>query len=150
MRHLLHRDWGAGFVASLLALGACTPTSEIPEVIVGGLDYTFELAATLEPGPIKIGFENRGQVPHELVLARLRPGVTLVDMIAGITEGGDPDEFSDGFYGILVADPGEVTLGRLYVELESGRSYALVCMFEDEEGDPPHVALGMVRSFSVE
>lgn len=150
MRHLVGRIRGAGFVALLVAFGACTPSTEIPEVIVGGLDYAFDLAATLEPGPIKIGFENRGEVPHELVLARLRPGVTLVDMIAGVTEGGDPDQFSDGFYGILIADPGEVTLGRLYVELESGRSYALVCMFEDEEGDPPHVALGMVRSFRVE
>lgn len=71
-------------------------------------------------------------------------------MISGMMEGGDPEEFSDGFGGILVADPGEVAMGRLYVELESGRSYALICMFKDQEGDPPHVALGMVRSFSVE
>ncbi len=133
-----------------LAVTSCARTPEIREVIVGGLDYSFDLNETLGPGPTTIGFENRGEVPHELVVARLRRGVTLTEMISGMMEGGSPEEFSDGLVGILVADPGELAMGRLYVELESGRSYALICMFEDQEGEPPHVALGMVRSFRVE
>ena len=152
MRRWFHPLYSMGAVglAAAWALAGCVQVHDVPEVIVGGLDYAFELDATFDAGPMKIGFENRGEVPHELVLARLRPGITLLDMISGMMEGGDPKEFSDGLGGILVADPGEVTMGRLYVELESGRSYALICMFRDQEGDPAHVALGMVRSFSVE
>ena len=144
------RVGAAAGLLSCLWLGACSVQTEIPEVIVGGLDYTFDLPVTLSPGPIKVGFENRGEVRHELILARLRPGVLLVDLIAGIEEGEDPDEFTDGIGGILIAEPGETALGRLYVELESGRSYVMVCTFVDEEGAPPHFALGMIRSFSVE
>ena len=149
MKRWFHRRWGFSYggLTVALALNGCAPA---PEVIVGGLDYAFDLGAIFEAGPIKIGFENRGQVPHELILARLRPGVTLVDMMSGMAEGVERQQFVDGLGGILVADPGEVTMGRLYVELESGRSYALICNFRDQQGDPPHTALGMVSSFSVE
>ena len=70
-----------GALASLtLVLGACAAqpavdeTPEVHQIVVGGLDYTFDMEASVPPGPAEIAFENRGEVDHELVLIRLQPG----------------------------------------------------------------------------
>ncbi len=71
-------------------------------------------------------------------------------MLTVMQNDGDREDVVDGFGGVLIADPGEVGWGRLAVELEPGRTYALVCNFTDAEGDPPHSALGMIASFTVD
>ena len=63
--------------------------------------------------------------------------------------GEDPMEYLDGFGGILIAQPGETTWGHLRVDLETGRTYALVCNFTDSDDAPPHTALGMMLPFTV-
>jgi hypothetical protein len=139
-------------------LAACAPAPEVAEVSEGpevphvrvvGLDYTFALADTLPAGPVRIDFENRGEVPHEMILVRLRPDVSFPEMMEGMQAGGDPAEFVDGMGGILIANPGETTWGHLRVDLETGRTYALVCNFTDSADAPPHAALGMVLPFTV-
>jgi hypothetical protein len=39
--------------------------------------------------------------------------------------------------------------GTFEIELESGRTYAVVCFLTDRAGGPPHVAKGMLSAFSV-
>lgn len=146
-QHLMAR----AVITVLILTGACAPSpevSEVPEVLVGGVDYAFQLPGPIPSGPVKIAFENRGQVPHELVLLRLKAGVTLDSMVGVMRSGGEREDVVDAFGGVLIADPGEIGWGRLFVELEPGRTYALVCNFTDEEGDPPHTALGMISSFT--
>jgi hypothetical protein len=133
-------------------LTSCAPVPEAAEpgrIRVVGLDYTFALLDSIPAGPVRIDFENRGKVPHEMILVRLRDGVDFSEMMEGMQSGGDPAEHVDGFGGILIADPGEATWGHLRVDLEMGRTYALVCNFTDSEDAPPHTALGMMRPFTV-
>ncbi len=144
--------WAGGSRATpvlIMLLIACQPSAEIPEIVIGGLDYSFDIPSEIPAGRVQISFENRGQVPHEAILVELNPGTTMTDMVQAVESGTDPDELVQQFGGILIADPGEKTWGRLYVELIAGRTYGLVCSFVDEEGDPPHIAMGMLRTFTV-
>jgi hypothetical protein len=139
-----------------LLLPACGPPGaessgppEVPEIVVGGLDYTFDLPAELPAGPVQFAFDNRGEVPHEMVLFELEPGTTVSDMADAMQSGEDPRAMVRRIGGILIADPGDRAWGRIHVDLEAGSTYGLICNFVDAEGDPPHLALGMLRTFTV-
>lgn len=138
-------------VAALLPalLSGCTEEETTNEVTVLGIDYAFDAPDTLPPGPTAVAFENRGQVPHEMILVRLKEGVTLEEVTQAVQGGSDPSEFTEGGPGILIAGPGETAASRLLVDLIPGRTYALVCNFQDEPDAPPHTALGMRTSFQV-
>lgn len=131
------------------ALAAQEPRVE-HDIVIPGFDYAFQAPPVLSAGWTAIRFENRGEVDHELVLVRLKPGKTLADAMEVMQADGDPRTVMDGFGGVLIADPGEVGWGRILVNLEAGRTYVLICNFQDEEDAPPHAALGMVTSFTVE
>lgn len=136
-------------LVALAALGtACTPPAR--QVAIIGQDYAFQAPATLPAGPATITFENHGAVAHELSIARLRPGITMDSALAGVRAGATPDSFIDGTVGILVARPGHPSLGALHVDLAAGRTYALVCQFQDAPDQPPHMAKGMIGSIRVE
>ena len=156
-RHSRHRDvtrlvGGVGtFLATLFI--ACAPqveTTAVPEVVIGGLDYTFDVSSGIPSGPVDIVFENRGQVRHEVVLVELKPGADLAAMAEVAQSGGDPFSLVQQFGGVLIAEAGEHSWGRLRVELTSGTTYGLICNFQDAEGEPPHTALGMMRTFRAE
>ncbi len=133
----------------VLLLPGCATEEPPNEVTVIGIDYAFDLPDTLPPGPTAIAFENRGDVAHEMILVRLKEGVTLEDVMQGIQAGANPDELTEGGPGILMAGPGETAASRLLVDLLPGHTYALVCNFQDEPDAPPHTALGMRSSFHV-
>ena len=133
-----------------LSAAACAPAPEIPEFMFDGLDYAFEGPDTLPAGPVLIGFENVGEVRHELVLVRLTEGVTLDSLLVSVQN--DPANYFqlvDALGGVLVAAPGQNSWGKLYVELEQGKTYVLVCNFVDGEDQPQHHELGMFDSFVV-
>ena len=48
-----------------------------------------------------------------------------------------------------MAVPGVRSAGRLLVNLERGKTYMLICNFQDMPDKPRHVALGMFTSFQV-
>ncbi len=143
-RAALTLAWGAGSVVSL----ACAPRPR--ETTVVGTDYAFQLQEVLPAGPTAFRFENQGKVPHEMVLVRLRDGVTIQNVIDGVERGASPEEFLEGGPSILIAAPGESSPGRILMDLAPGREYALVCNFRDAEDAAPHVALGMFKGFRVE
>jgi hypothetical protein len=118
-------------------------------VAIRGADYAFVLPDTITAGPNAISLENVGEVEHEMAIARLKPGVTLAQVLETMEAGGDPEELLEEFVGVLFADPGQSSPGQLLVDLVSGRTYALMCFFQDEPEAPPHTALGMVASFDV-
>ncbi len=122
---------------------------EVNELVVGGLDYAFDLPAEIQAGPTEIVFENRGEVLHEVILAELKPGTTMTDIVEVAESGGDPSSVVERQGGILFAEPGEMSWNRLLVDLESGKTYGLLCFVTDSDGDPPHLMLGMLRTFTV-
>lgn len=137
-------------MAASLAGVACTaPQAEVNDVIVRGTDYAFDVPDTLPPGQTAFTFANGGKVPHEMILVRLKEGVTLPQVLQAVQTGSDPGEFTEAGTAILIAPPGDTARTRLLVDLLPGRTYAMVCNFEDGEGQPPHVALGMVKSIEV-
>lgn len=138
-------------LALVLVAGACAPGQDPPnELTVVGNDYVFQGPDTLPAGPTVIGFENRGEVRHELVLVRLTEGTTLEDVMAAAeAEETDPRQYMEGGLGIIVVQPGQKAASRLHVDLVPGRTYALICNLTDGPESVPHTQLGMRDSFYV-
>lgn len=136
-------------VPAVLAMVACG-ASDVHDVTVVGTDYAFEVPSTMPAGPTAFAFENRGKVDHEVIFALLREGHDVEEVLKAIEEGLDPGEMVEGGASILIAGPAETSVGKVLLDLQPGRTYALICTFRDGEGAPPHTALGMFGSFEVE
>ena len=138
-------------LGSLLAgVSACGDgVQALHRVDVVGSDYAFTLPDTLPPGPTRFAFTNQGYVHHELMLAALKPGVTLEAALAASAAGRDAGEFLESGASVLYASPGQGSTAELLVDLKSGRSYVAVCLMRDAEGAPRHTELGMATSFVV-
>lgn len=134
---------------SSAGLAACNPDPAPPSVVVVGSDYAFALPDTIAPGPTSFSLENTGRVEHEVAMARLKPGVTLAQAWEAMQAGGDADALLAETVGVLFAQPGRGSAGRLVVDLVPGSTYALMCFLQDSPNDPPHSALGMMASFAV-
>ncbi len=134
------------FLAGLLG---CSTVPAPPEVLVLGHDYTFQLPDSLPAGRTAFAFENAGQVPHEMILVGLRDGATLQEVATRRREGRDWQELVESTAAILIAPPGERSAAQVLADLEAGRTYALVCNFQDSDSAPPHTELGMMKSLHV-
>lgn len=133
-----------------LAVAETARAQKSADVAITGVDYAFvAVAPQLAAGPTTFSFENTGKVRHELVLVRLRPGITPDSAMRARQAGAPPQTVSEIPNGILIAAPGEKASGRLIVDLAAGRTYLLVCNFRDAPDKPPHTALGMFASFQV-
>jgi hypothetical protein len=149
LRKIPTRIGGVILPALLLAGVACRATPAEREIRIAGVDYAFQLPDSVRAGPAIVRFHNAGAVPHELAMALLKPGVTVPRVLEVIKAGGSPDSLIDGVVGILIAQPGGDPAGRLLVDLQAGRTYAIFCNFQDGPDKPPHSALGMVQSLEV-
>ncbi|HEV8598935.1 MAG TPA: hypothetical protein VGQ69_06215 [Gemmatimonadales bacterium] len=133
----------------LIASGSCRAASTDRDYAVTGIDYAFQIPDTVRAGSAIVRFHNAGAVPHELAMALLKPGITVPRVLEVLKAGGSPDSLIDGVVGILIAQPGSDPMGRLAVNFQAGRTYALFCNFQDSPDKPPHSALGMVRSLDI-
>lgn len=136
--------------ATLLAVSSCAPGDRLREVTVVGTDYAFQVPESVPAGPTAFAFENRGRVDHELLISLLKPGATLQQALDAESAGRDAGEFLESASSVLYAEPGESSTARLLLDLIPGRTYAVVCLMRDAEQAPPHAAMGMVTSFTVE
>lgn len=134
-------------LAALLA--GCVTEDSLNEVTVVGIDYAFEAPDSLTPGPTAFAFENRGNVAHEMILIQLKEGMSLWEVLERVQRGANPDDFTEGGPGVLMASPGETAVSRLLVDLAPGRTYALVCNFRDSPDARSHTELGMVTAIWV-
>ena len=127
-------------------MSPCVSVAQLPPTIsVTGMDYAFQAPDSVRAGPVIFAFVNRGTVRHEMFLFRLRTGRTLADMLRAT----DPQErraLTDQTGGVLFADGGQPSSGRLLVELAPGRTYALLCFLQDSADSPRHHSLGMAKS----
>lgn len=142
----------AAFASAVAGAAGCTPApqaAEIAEIAVTGNDYAFQLPDSLPAGRTAFSFRNEGQVPHEMIFVALREGASLAEVVERERSGGDWRELVEPSAAILIAEPATEAGGRILVDLERGRSYALVCNFRDGPDAPPHTELGMLKSFDV-
>ena len=88
-----------------LACTGCAAAARPRQLRITGTEYRFDAPAVAPAGPTEVFFHNAGRVRHEVILVRMRPGVTLKRLIAsppGVTR----DTMVEGGAAILLADRG--------------------------------------------
>lgn len=109
-------------------------------------DFSFDIPDSLPSGRRTFSVPNAGQQPHELMIGRLLPGKTGADLLAYASQppsGPPPLEPVAGVSGIPAAGS-----ALFSADLEPGQYYA-VCFIPDPASRKPHVALGMIKEFTV-
>ncbi|HEX5761582.1 MAG TPA: hypothetical protein VFY04_00480 [Solirubrobacterales bacterium] len=110
-------------------------------------EYAFE-ADTLPAGKAEIVFDNQGEEPHHMLIARIEGDATAEDVETFFkTEKGKPPIAEEGGFDTAVIEGGESQL--VNTDLEPGR-YAFFCFISDREGGKPHALKGMVDEIEVE
>ncbi|HUQ20949.1 MAG TPA: hypothetical protein VM099_15125 [Gemmatimonadaceae bacterium] len=112
-------------------------------------DYAFVYPRTLAPGPHVFVFRNDGKVLHEFNIALLKRGVTLQQFLERRRTNAPTRDLVDEGLGVLLSQSRSESLGRLTVNLLSGREYRIICIFRDDPKAPPHFQLGMYGSIQV-
>ncbi len=115
-------------------------------------DHTFEFSppatGALRPGWTQVRVRNDGAEAHQVMFARLRPGVDMAkvaEAAAGDSSGAAAIEFVDMLGGVSYIGPGrEVTA---LVDLPEGMVLAM-CYVPDERG-VAHALMGMTATLSV-
>jgi len=122
------------------------PPPQLIDVIAN--DYAFSpLPVRIGAGPAVFSFSNHGTVQHEMSIGRLKPGATVEDLVKVSKEGGRLRDLIERSVGILIAGPGKSPDGRLMVDLMAGQTYIILCNLKDSPAAPPHMTLGMYKSF---
>lgn len=131
---------------SPLALAAaigCQP--QTPRVIdITAVNYAFQAPGTVLPGPARLRLINAGTVPHEVQVFVFKPGISgdsarvLLSTMDRV-----PDSLADSSGAVLIAAPHATAPEEVYVDLQPGRTYALVCQFRDNPKAERHDRLGM-------
>jgi uncharacterized cupredoxin-like copper-binding protein len=118
------------------------PDESAAQVAVSATEYAFALDSDPAAGRTQFTMTNDGQQRHILVLFKLAEGATMeqVEESEG-EEGIDGPELESE-----TAAPGETAV--LTTDLVPG-DYAIICYLPDPDGTP-HVALGMVKEFTVQ
>lgn len=108
-------------------------------------DFSFGIADSILAGLDTFLVVNRGPHEHQVAIARLLPHRTLEDVVRefSIEDAPSATEILGGIAGLGV---GEANL--LPIDLAPGQ-YVLLCLVDDPATGRIHVALGMVREFTV-
>ncbi|HEX2096659.1 MAG TPA: hypothetical protein VHF50_04760 [Solirubrobacterales bacterium] len=110
-------------------------------------EYAFE-ADTLPAGKAELLFDNQGEEPHHVLIARIEGDATVEDVETFFeTEKGKPPLAEEGGFDSAVIEGGESQL--VNVDLKPGR-YAFFCFISDRDGGKPHALKGMVDEIEVE
>jgi hypothetical protein len=134
MRRVAWALWAVLVFVSVLRLGA-------EEVKIIGRDFAFEAPARLGAGMTTFVCEDLGAIRHEMIIVLLRPEVTAQHIQeahqGSITIRQLREQFGDGdILGILLATPRQSRTGKPIVNLMRGRTYLLICQWEEPLGAP--------------
>lgn len=108
-------------------------------------DYTFELSKPITPGRHVMRVENRAAQTHEVVIARLNPGQSVITALTWINDG------QSGVGPTVLGGASGLAKGRhmfITVDFAPGR-YALYCVIPDAKDGKPHTSHGMLKELSV-
>ena len=122
--------------------GAPLPTPTAKMTLV---DYDFVLDAPLTAGAHVIEVNTAMGQPHEVVIVRLNPGVSVSQFASWVESmaGPPPGAPMGGTVGLAHGRTNYV-----HVDLEPGE-YGLMCFFPDAKDGRPHVAHGMLKQITV-
>ena len=120
------------------------------EIEIVGSDYAFIAPSALPEGRTTFRFRNNGKARHELNIARLKSGVSIDKYLSTIRANETVQPLIEGPVGVLFAAPGDVSDGKLTVNLTAGERYAVICIFSDSAGAKRHYDLGMFTTLAVE
>ena len=133
----------------LCCIPALAHAQSAKPVTVLAHDYAFMAPDTLDAGATLFSLQNKGAVRHEVVVLQLKPGRTLAEYINAKT----PEErrvLADGVaFGLILAEAGQASPGRLLTDLQPGHAYVLICNLRDTPDKPPHAQLGMAKLLHV-
>lgn len=119
------------------------------EIDVTATEFAFlPLPTRIAAGPTIFAFANQGKVPHELAIARLKPGATMDDFVKAGQDVARRRELFERTVGILIAGPGNRPDGRLLVDLVKGSTYVVFCNLRDKPDAPGHLMFGMYTTFT--
>jgi hypothetical protein len=110
------------------------------------LDFGYDLPSQIEAGKQIWEVFNAGKQPHELLVAKLKDGKTMTDVMNFLQSGEQgeaPYEFQGGAQGMATDYSNFVEF-----DFEVGE-YVALCFIPDPATGKPHVALGMLRPFTV-
>lgn len=133
----------------VLAAVSCTqPPTRVVDITA--LNYAFQAPASLPPGPARVRLINAGTVPHEMQLFLFRPGISPDSGRRLLAAEHLPDSLADSSGAVLIAAPHTTAPEQVYVDLQPGRLYALVCQFRNSATAPRHDRLGMFAVLQVD
>jgi uncharacterized cupredoxin-like copper-binding protein len=108
-------------------------------------DYDFRLSAPITAATKSIRLRNVAAQTHEAVIVKLAPGATVQQFLEAMEkpQGPPPGALVGGITGI--AKGRSVDIATSF----TAGDYALVCFVPDAKDGKPHIAHGMVKSFTV-
>jgi hypothetical protein len=116
------------------------------DVTIKLADYTFAASPALTQGHHTIKVENVGPQAHELVLLKLAPGKKAEDFAKWAESGMKGPPPAQPLGGVTFLDKG--AQGTFTADLTPG-DYGFVCFVPDAKDGKPHVAHGMMQTFTV-
>ncbi|HJU90811.1 MAG TPA: hypothetical protein VJ672_15585 [Gemmatimonadaceae bacterium] len=139
-------------LTGVIASGLILPnvgSAQLPvTVTIDASDYAYRALDTLRAGPTILALRNHGKVRHEVILLKLKPGLTLADYMRDTSQQARV-AVTDQVIGLVLANAGEHAPGKLLVDLAPKSTYLVVCRLRDAPDKPPHVALGMITTLHV-
>ncbi len=125
---------------------ARNPETPKADLEVHMLDFGYDIPSQVAAGKQTWEVFNAGVQAHELLVAKLKSGKTITDVMNFLQSGEQgeaPYEFQGGAQGMATGYSNFVEF-----DLEAG-DYVALCFIPDPATGKPHVALGMVRPFTV-
>jgi hypothetical protein len=125
-----------------------TPQADLPEadLEVHMLDFGYDLPSEINAGEQIWEVFNAGVQPHELLVAKLKDGKTIADVMTFLQSGEQgeaPYEFQGGAQAMA-------TSYSSFVEFDLAvGDYVVLCFVPDPATGKPHIALGMIKPFTV-
>jgi hypothetical protein len=132
----------------LLLLAAGAPKPQL--IRITATDYAFQVPEHIKAGETIFTFENHGAVRHEMSLVMLNEHMPADSAIRGMLAGSPRRNFADGQGALVISAPNEAPGPGIWLNLEAGRTYLVVCTLRDTPQSPPHATMGMITSFRVE
>lgn len=146
-----HATLGMFKLVHVRATESPPPVTARQVVNIETVDYAFRLPDTVSAGETELRLHNAGQQRHEVSFGRLAPGVTAKHFMTEFLAKRNVDALYDStdHGAVLTAYPGDTNPVAIRTRLESGRTYLVLCEFQDAPDAPLHTSLGMFKEIVV-
>lgn len=141
------------WVALALSVETAPTHQSAMTIAVRGVDFALETPDSIRAGTHSWKFRNDGQARHELIVARLQPGMDTKAVIDSLHARGLRAFFSNESLaiaaGALFAAPGREADAEIVTHDRSGDVLLVFCQLRDAPDKPKHDELGMFKVIRV-